>query len=41
MRVKALINNKTKAAGVSPQRMLQNYMPERLIDREHSTWSAS
>lgn len=33
MQLKALINNKAKAAGVSPQLMLQNYMLERLIDR--------
>lgn len=33
MQLKALINNKAKAAHVSPQLMLQNYMLERLIDR--------
>ena len=33
MQLKALINNKAKATGVSPQLMLQNYMLERLIDR--------
>lgn len=33
MQLKALINNRAKAAGVSPQLMLQNYMLERLIDR--------
>lgn len=33
MQLKALINNKAKAAGVSPQLMLQSYMLERLIDR--------
>ena len=39
MQLKALINNKAKAAGVSPQLMLQNYMLERLIDRiSRSSW---
>ena len=39
MQLKALINNKAKAAGVSPQLMLQNYMLERLIDRiSQSSW---
>lgn len=39
MQLKALINNKAKAAGVSPQLMLQNYMLERLIDRiSRSPW---
>lgn len=33
MQLKALINNRAKTAGVSPQLMLQNYMLERLIDR--------
>lgn len=33
MRLKALINNKAKAANVSPQLMLQGYMLERLIER--------
>lgn len=33
MQLKALINNKAKAANVSPQLMLQNYMLERLIER--------
>lgn len=40
MQLKALINNKAKAADVSPQLMLQNYMLERLIDRiSRSSWS--
>ncbi len=39
MQLKALINNKAKAARVSPQLMLQNYMLERLIDRiSRSPW---
>ena len=39
MQLKARINNKAKAAGVSPQLMLQNYMLERLIDRiSRSPW---
>lgn len=39
MQLKALINNKAKAMGVSPQLMLQNYMLERLIDRiSRSPW---
>lgn len=39
MQLKALINNKAKAANVSPQLMLQNYMLERLIDRiSRSPW---
>ena len=39
MQLKALINNKAKAAGVSSQLMLQNYMLERLIDRiSRSSW---
>ena len=39
MQLKALINNRAKAAGVSPQLMLQNYMLERLIDRiSRSSW---
>lgn len=39
MQLKALINNKAKSAGVSPQLMLQNYMLERLIDRiSRSRW---
>lgn len=39
MQLKAIINNKAKAAGVSPQLMLQNYMLERLIDRiSRSSW---
>lgn len=39
MQLKALINNRAKAAGVSPQLMLQNYMLERLIDRiSRSRW---
>lgn len=33
MQLKALINNKAKAANVSPQLMLQGYMLERLIER--------
>lgn len=41
MHFKALMNNKTKAAGVSPRLMLQNYMLERLIDCELSVWLAS
>ncbi len=41
MHLKALMNNKTKAAGASPQLMLQNYMLERLTDRELSVWLAS
>ena len=42
MQLKALINNKAKAAGVSPQLMLQNYMLERLIDRvSRSPWRDS
>ena len=35
------MNSKTKAAGVSLQLMLQNYMLERLTDRELSVWLAS
>lgn len=39
MQLKALINNRAKAANVSPQLMLQNYMLERLIDRiSQSKW---
>ena len=39
MQLKAIINNKAKTAGVSPQLMLQNYMLERLIDRiSRSPW---
>lgn len=39
MQLKALVNNKAEAAGVSPQLMLQNYMLERLIDRiSRSSW---
>lgn len=39
MQLKVLINNRAKAAGVSPQLMLQNYMLERLIDRvSRSRW---
>lgn len=39
MQLKARINNKAKAAKVSPQLMLQNYMLERLIDRiSRSRW---
>lgn len=41
MHLKALMSSKTKAAGVSPQLMLQNYMLERLTDRELSVWLAS
>lgn len=42
MQLKALINNRAKAAGVSPQLMLQNYMLERLIDRiSRSPWRDS
>ena len=42
MQLKALINNKAKTAGVSPQLMLQNYMLERLIDRiSRSQWRDS
>lgn len=41
MHLKALMNNKTKAAGSSPQLMLQNYMLERLTDRELSVWLTS
>lgn len=42
MQLKALINNKAKTAGVSPQLMLQNYMLERLIDRiSRSIWRDS
>lgn len=41
MHLKALMNNKTKAAGASPQLMLQDYMLERLTDRELSVWLAS
>lgn len=41
MHLKALMNNKTKAAGASPQLMLQDYMLERLTDRELSAWLAS
>lgn len=33
MRLKALIRNKSKEIGISPQLVLQNYMLERLIDR--------
>lgn len=39
MQLKALINNRAKAAGVSPQLTPQNYMLERLIDRvARSRW---
>ncbi|MGN0262726.1 MAG: hypothetical protein ACI4B9_07805 [Eggerthellaceae bacterium] len=39
MQLKALINNRAKAANVSPQLMLQNYMLERLVDRiSRSPW---
>lgn len=39
MQLKALINNRAKAAVVSPQLMPQNYMLERLIDRvSRSRW---
>lgn len=42
MQLKALVNNRAKAAGVSPQLMLQNYMLERLIDRiSRSQWRDS
>lgn len=41
MHLKALMNSKTKAAGVLPQLMLQNYMLERLTDRDLSVWLAS
>ena len=42
MQLKALINNRAKAANVSPQLMLQNYMLERLIDRiSRSPWRDS
>lgn len=42
MQLKALVNNRAKAAGVSPQLMLQNYMLERLIDRiSRSRWRDS
>ncbi|MGN0072165.1 MAG: nucleotidyl transferase AbiEii/AbiGii toxin family protein [Atopobiaceae bacterium] len=42
MQLKALINNRAKAARVSPQLMLQNYMLERLVDRlAHSRWQSS
>lgn len=42
MQLKALINNRAKAAKVSPQLMLQNYMLERLIDRiSRSPWRDS
>lgn len=42
MQLKALINNRAKASGVSPQLMLQNYMLERLIDRiARSAWRDS
>ena len=40
MQLKVLINNREKAAGVSPQLMLQNCMLEQLIDRELSVWLA-
>lgn len=39
MQLKALINNRAKRAGVSPQLMLQCYMLERLVDRiSRSEW---
>lgn len=39
MQLKALINNRAKCAGVSPQLMLQCYMLERLMDRiSRSEW---
>lgn len=39
MQLKALVNSRAKAAGVSPQLMLQNYMLERLVDRiSRSPW---
>lgn len=39
MQLKARINSRAKASGVSPQLMLQNYMLERLLDRiSHSRW---
>lgn len=42
MQLKAKINNRAKAANVSPQLMLQNYMLERLIDRiARSRWRDS
>lgn len=42
MQLKALINNRAKASGVSPQLMLQNYMLERLVDRiSRSDWRDS
>ena len=33
MQLKAIINNRAKAAGISPQLMLQDYLYERLLDR--------
>ena len=33
MQLKALVNNRAKRAGVSPQLMLQCYMLERLVER--------
>lgn len=39
MQLKALVNNRAKAANVTPQLMLQNYMLERFIDRiSQSSW---
>lgn len=39
MQLKALVNGRAKATGVSPQLMLQNYMLERLVDRiSRSPW---
>lgn len=39
MQLKALINNRAKAAGISPQLMLQDYLYERLLDRlSRSRW---
>ena len=39
MQLKALINNRAKAAGISPQLMIQDYLYERLLDRlSQSRW---
>jgi predicted nucleotidyltransferase component of viral defense system len=39
MQLKAIINNRAKAAGISPQLMLQDYLYERLLDRlSRSRW---
>ena len=42
MQLKAIVKNRAKAIGVSPQLMLQNYMLERLLERiSLSRWRGS